>query len=258
MRGINRKVMKSLIITVAGMSSRFNKDTKEDVLKCLYYEGTPINSLISQQVHKVFNLVDEIIVVGGYKYEDLEKFIRNEMKDVNHKMKLVYNNHYSDYGSGYSLLKGVEFVSEEADEIIFIEGDLFFDKESVEKVITSKKDVISVNNEPILSNKAVALYFDAQNYPHYIYDTSHSCLEIHEPFTAIYNSGQMWKFMNPRRVREICQFLTPEQEQGTNLEIIQKYFGVYKISQLDIVRVGLWFNCNTVADYRDSLKSLDL
>lgn len=240
------------------MSSRFNKDTKDDVLKCLYYEGTPSNSLISQQVRKTFDLVDEIIVVGGYKYEDLEKFIRNEMKDVYSKIKLVYNNHYHDYGSGYSLLKGIEVVSEKADEITFIEGDLFFDTESVEKIITSKKDVISVNNEPILSNKAVALYFDANNYPHYIYDTSHYCLEIHEPFTAIYNSAQMWKFMNPRRIREICQFLTPEQEQGTNLEIIQKYFGAYKSSQLDIVRINLWFNCNTMADYRETVRIMEI
>lgn len=250
--------MKSLIITVAGMSSRFNRDTEKDVLKCLYYEDTPTNSLLSIQVHKCFDLVDEIVVVGGYKYEDLEAFIRQEMKDVNHKMKLVYNDHYHDYGSGYSLLKGIEVVSDKADEIIFIEGDLFFDTESVEKIINSKKDVISVNNEPILSNKAVALYFDAQNYPHYIYDTCHSCLEIHEPFTAIYNSGQMWKFMNPSTVREICQFLTPEQVQGTNLEIIQKYFGAYKNSQLDIIKVSIWYNCNTVADYRESIKALEL
>ena len=248
--------MKSLIITVAGMSSRFNKDTEKDVLKCLYYEDAPTNSLLSIQVHKCFDLVDEIVVVGGYKYEDLETFIRQEMKDVNHKMKLVYNDHYHDYGSGYSLLKGIEVVSDKADEIIFIEGDLFFDTESVKSIITSQKDVISVNNEPILSNKAVALYFDANNYPHYIYDTSHSCLEIKEPFTAIYNSGQMWKFINPSRVREICQFLTPEQEQGTNLEIIQKYFGAYKNTQLDIIKVSLWYNCNTVADYREAIKAL--
>ena len=250
--------MKSLIITVAGMSSRFNKDTKEDVLKCLYYEDKPENSLLSIQVHKTFDLVDEIIVVGGYKYKDLEQFVRQQMKDVSHKMKLVYNDHYHDYGSGYSLLKGIEAVAEKTDEITFIEGDLFFDTEGVEKIINSKKDVISVNNEPILSNKAVALYFDANNYPHYIYDTSHSCLEIHEPFTAIYNSGQMWKFMNPARVREICQYLTPEQEQGTNLEIIQKYFGIYQCSQLDIIRVNSWFNCNTVADYQAAIKALNV
>lgn len=248
--------MKSLIITVAGMSSRFNRDTQKDFLKCLYYEDTPANSLLSLLVHNTFDLVDEIVVVGGYKYDDLEQFICAEMKDVNHKMKLVYNDHYSDYGSGYSLLKGIELVSEKADEITFIEGDLFFDTDSVEKIFNSKKDVISVNNEPILSNKAVALYFDIHNYPHYIYDTSHSFLKILEPFTAIYNSGQMWKFMNPRRLREICQYLTPEQERGTNLEIIQKYFGAYKSSQLDIVRINLWFNCNTVADYREAIKAL--
>ena len=250
--------MKSLIITVAGMSSRFNKDTKEDVLKCLYYEDTPDQSLLSLQVYKCFDFVDEIIIVGGYKYEDLEKFIHQKMKDVYQKIKLVYNDHYHDYGSGYSLLKGIGTVSEKTDDITFIEGDLFFDTESVERIITSQKDVISVNNEPILSNKAVALYFDANNYPHYIYDTSHSCLEIHEPFTAIFNSGQMWKFINPARVREICRFLTTEQKQGTNLEIIQKYFGAYKSSQLDIIRINLWYNCNTVTDYREAIKALSL
>ena len=240
------------------MSSRFNKDTKEDVLKCLYYEDVPENSLLSIQVHQCFELVDEIIVVGGYKYEKLIDFIRKQMKDVNNKMKIVYNDHYSDYGSGYSLLKGIEHVSDITDEIIFIEGDLFFDSESIGWIINSGKDVISINNEPILSNKAVALYFDSNNYPHYIYDTNHSYLEIREPFTAIYNSGQMWKFMNPKRVKGICQLLTPEQEQGTNLEIIQKYFGAYKSSQLDIVRINLWYNCNTVADYQKAIKALNI
>lgn len=238
------------------MSSRFNKDTITDVLKCLYYEDSPAHSLLSVQVHKVYDYVDEIIVVGGYKYEDLEAFIRQELKDVNRKMKLVYNEHYHDYGSGYSLLKGIEHVSAKAEEITFIEGDLFFDTVSVLEIINSTKDVISVNNEPILSNKAVALYMDERSFPHYIYDTSHSCLVINEPFTAIYNSGQMWKFCNPARVREICQFLTPEQEQGTNLEIIQKYFGGYRISQLEIIRVNQWYNCNTVADYRQAIKTI--
>ena len=251
-------IMKSLIITVAGMSSRFNKDTEEDVLKCLYYEDKPENSLLSLQIHKTFDLVDEIIVVGGYKYDDLVAFIRDNMKDVHKKVRVVYNNHYNDYGSGYSLIKGIETVSNQTDEIIFIEGDLFFSSDDVETIINSPMDVISVNNEPILSNKAVALYFDAHYCPHYIYDTSHSCLEIHEPFTAIYNSAHMWKFRNPARVREICQFLTPEQEQGTNLEIIQKYFGAYRSSSLDIVSVRLWYNCNTVADYQEAIKALNV
>ena len=248
--------MKSLIITVAGMSSRFNRDTKEDVLKCLYYEDIPANSLLSLQIQRTYDRVDEIVVVGGYKYEDLVQFIGKEIQDPDHKIRLVYNDHFQDYGSCYSLLMGLDAVSEEADEIIFIEGDLLFDSESVVKIIDSRRDVISVNSEPILSNKAVALYFDAGNCPHYIYDTRHSCLEIHEPFTAIYNSGQMWKFMDPEKVRKVCLSLTPEQQRGTNLEIVQRYFGTLRSGQLDIVRMGLWYNCNTVSDYREAVKTV--
>lgn len=248
--------MKSLIITVAGMSSRFNRDLSEPVLKCLYYEDNPLCSLLSLQIGMSYKHVDEIIIVGGYKYDDLTGFIAKNIKDSEHKIKTIYNEHYSDYGSCYSLLKGIEVVSDKTDEIVFIEGDLFFDAKSIEEILHSSKDVISVNNEPILSNKAVALYFDANNHPHYIYDTNHSCLEIKEPFTAIYNSGQMWKFMNPGKVRDICKALSLAQEQGTNLEIIQKYFGTFTSSQLDIVRIILWYNCNTVADYHEAIKAL--
>lgn len=247
--------MKSLIITVAGLSSRFNRDTKTDVLKCLYFEDNPENSLLSQQINKCHDLVDEIIVVGGYQYDELIAFIIREL-NIKSKIRCIYNNHYYDYGSGYSLLKGIQAVSEQTDEIAFIEGDLFFSTDSVEAIIHSQKDVLSVNDEPIRSNKAVALYFDSESYPHYIYDTSHSCLEIHEPFTAIYNSGQMWKFHNPNRVREICRTLTPAEEEGTNLVIIQKYFSCLREDQLDIIKIKDWINCNTVADYREIYQML--
>ena len=33
--------MKYLIITVAGTATRFNRDTKEETLKCLYYTDEP-------------------------------------------------------------------------------------------------------------------------------------------------------------------------------------------------------------------------
>jgi choline kinase len=248
--------MKSLIITVAGIASRFNKDTDKDVLKCLYFEGTPDKSLLSIQIHSVYNLVDEIIVVGGYKFEDLKDFIKLHLNTFGSKIKLVYNDHFRDYGSGYSLLLGINAVSPDASEISFIEGDLLFNSDSATAIINSSKDVISINDEPILSNKAVALYLNAYGYPRYIYDTKHSFLEINEPFTAIYNSGQMWKFSNAKRVKNICTLLSEEQKQGTNLEIIQKYFGFVKSSELDIVRVRPWFNCNTVSDYREAISVL--
>jgi CTP:molybdopterin cytidylyltransferase MocA len=242
--------MNSLIITVAGLSSRFNRDIKEPVLKCLYFEGESKYSLLSQQIDKFFHLVDEIIVVGGYKYDELVSYVRTDLNNVNSKIKCVYNEHYRDLGSAYSLLKGIEGVDGRSDSIIFIEGDLFFDSESAERIVSSSKDVVSVCSDPILSDKAVALYIDVDGYPHYVYDTCHSFLEIPEPFKAIYNSGQMWKFRNSEKLLEICRHLTPDQKKGTNLEIIQRYFGNIHASELDIVCVKDWFNCNTIADYR--------
>lgn len=248
--------MKSLIITVAGLSSRFNRDLEQPVLKCLYYEENHRCSLLSMQINRTYDYVDEIVIVGGYKYDDLKIFVSKYIEDNEHKIKTVYNEHYHDYGSGYSLLKGIEALSKDTNEVTFIEGDLFFDAESVEAIINSKKDVITFNNEPILSNKAVALYFDAHYHPHYIYDTSHSCLEILEPFTAIYNSGQMWKFINPTKLRKECSELTQKQIEGTNLEIVQRYYGDIESENLEIVRVNKWYNCNTVNDYREAVKNI--
>ena len=122
--------MKSLIITVAGKSTRFNKDTKENVLKCLYYEGSAERSLIYQQVSKAYPYVDEIIIVGGYKYEDLESFVPVYLKDFNDKIRLAYNEHFEDYGSGFSLIRGIGNLSDNCEEVTFIEGDLFFDTDS--------------------------------------------------------------------------------------------------------------------------------
>ena len=243
---------RALIITVAGTSTRFNQSIGGEWLKCLYYEGNSTNSLLYQIVSRAKEY-DQIIIVGGYKYVDLVAYVES-LQDK--RIMLVYNEHFIDYGSGYSFYLGLKAVDADVDEITFVEGDLYYDTKSFEEMQDAEGSVLCVNHELILSNKAVVLYFDMNHRPHYIYDTSHKALQIGEPFEAIYNSGQMWKFMNPSRVREICQFLTPEQEQGTNLEIIQKYFGAYNNSQLDIISVNLWFNCNTVADYREAIKAL--
>ena len=40
--------MKYLIITVAGTATRFNRDTKEETLKCLYYTEEPQYALLAQ------------------------------------------------------------------------------------------------------------------------------------------------------------------------------------------------------------------
>lgn len=242
--------MKELIITVAGTATRFNRDTDKDVLKCLYYTESPEFCLLSQILKKSVD-IDRYIIVGGYLYEELCFFVESYLKDYLPKVELIYNPYYREYGSGYSLIKGIEALSEEVDEVLFIEGDLFFDKQSYDRVIYSSKNVFTINREFILSNKAVALYIDTHKKIHYIYDTSHQYLFIPKPFEAIYNSGQIWKFTSLERLRHVVSDLTEDQIRGTNLEIIQNYFGNLSFEEYEAIPMEVWYNCNTVADYQN-------
>ena len=224
--------MKYLIITVAGTATRFNRDTKEETLKCLYYTDEPQYALLAQLL-KNCGEYDKYILVGGYLYEKLGRFVKNEL---------------SDYGSGYSLYKGIEAIKE-AGDVTFVEGDLFFMATDFRQVYNSPKSVITINREPIYSNKAVALYINVDGKPRYLYDTNHQTLTVSEPFKAIFNSGQMWKFSSSERLLKTVDSLTKEQLQGTNLEIIQAYFSDMNSEEYDVVTFTDWFNCNTVADY---------
>lgn len=239
--------MKYLIITVAGTATRFNRDTKEDTLKCLYYTDEPQHALLPQLM-KNCGEYDKYIIVGGYLYENLQRFVADNLADYGDKVVLVYNEHYKDYGSGYSLYKGIEAITEPGD-VTFVEGDLFFKADVFKQVYDSPKSVITINREPIYSNKAVVLYINAEGMPRYLYDTNHQTLTVPEPFKAIFNSGQMWKFASSENLFKAAARLTDKQLQGTNLEIIQAYFGDMDAEEYDVVTFADWYNCNTIADY---------
>lgn len=243
--------MKVLIITVAGMATRFAASLEaEKTLKCLYYEDDIKDCLLYQMLSKSAN-IDKYIIVGGYMYEYLKKILREEFSEFSDKLILVRNEHYSEYGSGYSLYKGLEkALIYDFDEVIFAEGDLYVDTESYERVIKSKSDVFTINAEPILAQKSVVVYLDAANCVHYVYDTQHGILEIDEPFLGVFNSGQIWKFADAQRVREKFAQTRLTEWYGTNLVYVQEYFRGLVPQDFEIIAFKKWINCNTVDDYR--------
>lgn len=243
---------KALIITVAGTSTRFNQSVGGEWLKCLYFEGNDKNCLLYRILERAKDF-EQIIIVGGYKYEALAAYIES-LKDS--RIQLAFNEHFADYGSGYSLYLGLKAVDGDVEEITFVEGDLYYDTQSFEHVQKAEGSVLCVNHELILSNKAVVLYFDINHRPHYIYDTTHKALQIDEPFEAIYNSGQMWRFTDMELMRKVVVCLSDQEKQGTNLILIQKYLDNYN-GELVIVPVDTWYNCNTIIDYRNVLKQLN-
>lgn len=155
--------MKILIVTVAGMSSRFSESLGRPCLKCIYYKESIKESLLYKMLHQNGDF-DRYVIVGGFMFDALKVVIEKEFQDFGDKIILVENAHYSDYGSGYSLYLGLAAIQDmDYDEVMFAEGDLFVDTESFKKVCDTPNNVITCNQEAILANKAVAFYYD-KNY----------------------------------------------------------------------------------------------
>lgn len=241
--------MKVLIVTVAGTSSRFSNSVGKPCLKCIYSPEGIENSLLYKIIHQPVD-IDKYVIVGGYMYDVLEKTIESEFLQYKDKIILVKNENYIEYGSGYSLYKGIEAViNSDFDEIVFAEGDLFIDTGTFVNVCDSHKSIITCNNEDILADKAVAFYFDMNNKIRYIYDTGHSALKIDEPFLSIFNSGQIWKFSDAEHMRNVYKEMKERDWQGTNLVFIEKYFRGLDPDKYEILKFRHWINCNTIQDF---------
>lgn len=222
MRG--EAAMKVLLLTAAGLSSRFERSLGRPCLKCIYFERSFTQSLLYRMVGQGVEF-DRYVVVGGYRFDDLQKAIDQYFPDKRERIILVENHQYANYGSGYSLELGLrEAIKLEPDEIVFAEGDLFVDQESFQKVYCAPASVLTSNCEPIMAQNSVAFYYDEHGQIHYIYDTGHCALQIDGPFTAIFNSGQIWKFSDLERVRRICGGMADRDRLGANLVFIQRYF----------------------------------
>ena len=247
---VKEKRRKVLIVTVAGMSSRFSKSLGYPCLKCLYSEGGIEKTLLYRMLHQEGKF-DYYLVVGGFKFEELQAAVREYFREFGERLHLIDNKHYQDYGSGYSLylaLKEIEHM--DVDEVVFAEGDLYVDRESFKEIVDCPKDVVTCCREAIWADKAVAFYLDEHYGIHYLYDTAHHALEVHQPFLGIFNSGKIWKFTGKERVCRTMKSISENRWQGTNLVFIQEYFGLLGRGEYEVVTFRKWLNCNTCFDYR--------
>ncbi len=242
--------MKTAIITVAGISSRFNEGVPEDKkeLKAIFTEQTEKDTLLYHLLLKCA-YADKIIVVGGYKFESLKGYCGGLENSLQDKIELVYNEHYADLASGYSLYLGLKKAFEfDVEEVLFVEGDLDIDGASFDRVVKSEKSVLSFTYEPIYANKAVVLYKDDKGEYRYAFNSSHGLLSIESPFSCILNSGQTWKFTNMSELRRANDAFFAKTKDDTNLRIIQNYLdaGI----EVELIPLKRWTNCNTKEEFR--------
>ena len=150
--------MKAAIITIAGLSSRFNQGLSESShkLKAIYHEGSPKDTLLFHMLSRLEDM-DRIVLVAGYKADELNEYLDSELShEIRDKVSVVFNDHYYDWASGYSLYIGVkEALKYGPDTVLFAEGDLDVADDEFAKVIESPLSVITCNHEIIRSKKAV-------------------------------------------------------------------------------------------------------
>lgn len=239
---------RSAIITIAGSSTRFSNSVGKEIHKAIYSDENCSWTILAHQLNIIKNKCDEILIVTGYKHQEIAEYLKLNFSDINYK--LIYNEHYSDYGSGYSLILGIEAANEQANELLFLEGDLIFDNFAFNKIINSPKNVITANNLLINSKTAVIFYINTQNIIKYLYDVNHEFLEIKEPFIQLGNSGQVWKFTDINKLKKYSRNYGINEYKGTNLIPINDYFKSTNFDDVEFITFKDWFNCNTIKDFK--------
>lgn len=242
---------RAAIITLAGLASRFRQSLGKDVLKAIYKEGE-YKSILDILLEYCKEDINDIYIVGGYKYDDLTVYIKNNYKDSN--INLIYNNNFT-LGSNESLLCGIRTLNQSYDEVLFIEGDLIIDKESFNNIVKDRNNVITFNKEEINAKTSVIYYINKNNKIVYKYDTKHELLEVNEAFKTISNSGQIWKFTDINLLKEVCSIFSKEDMNNTNLATIDKYFNQIFFENISFVEIKQWFNCNTINDYKKGMQN---
>ena len=245
--------MRTAIITVAGVSSRFNHGFSDQVLKSIYYEEDEKKALLYHQCQQCQEM-DKIIIVGGYQYSHLLQYIEHVIPGrIRGNIVTVYNQNYGKYASGYSLFLGLQEAlskyREGVSEILFMEGDLAFDMDSLNDLLAIEHNVLASTWELIDARKSVVVYEDVHGRYKYAFNEVHGMLHIHEPFYRIWNSAQVWKLTDMKCLEDACDFFLRKAIDGTSLKIIQNYFDRIEKEKISVIPFRFWVNCNTRQDW---------
>ena len=242
---------RTLVIAAAGTSTRFSRSLGREVYKILYHEGPVTDCLLGWQLALARGAgFDRVLIVGGHAYPDLCAFVQRHAGG-GPPVATVFNEHYRDRGTCWSFVCGVAALPPDgADEIVFMEGDLMVDAASLAAVAAAERDVVTAARDPIRADKSVAFYRTPDGRLRYIYDPAHRELRVDGPFTLLGNSGQVWKFRDPDRLRRTVAAPGPASHDDTNLAPIMAYFNAGPPDGIDFITFQDWFNCNTVEDYR--------
>ncbi len=124
--------MKKAVILAAGWGTRLKPLTFTRPKPALRILG---KTLIEHSIEQLHGLVDEVIIVIGYKGD----IIKNKIGDDFQGMKVKYVEQEEQLGTGHAALKALPFLD---DEFIILNGDDIYYKEDIRKVMQKNPAIL--------------------------------------------------------------------------------------------------------------------
>lgn len=191
------------IMLAAGMGKRLKKYTKDNT-KCMLEIQN--KTLIERTIEALLEAgVNKLILVIGYKGENLKNFLINECKNPKIKemnIKFIENPIFDKTNNIYSLYLAKDEIKN--DDTILLESDLIYDYELIKKLVNSKDaNIVSVAKYEEWMDGTVIKIDENKNVVEFIEKKNFSFEEIDKYYKTI----NIYKFSKEFLNKEFLPFL---------------------------------------------------
>ena len=119
------------LLLAAGQGKRLAQYTKDNTKCMVEVNGKKLIDRAIENLKK--NDINKLIVVVGYKKENLEKYLQENFRDI--EIVIIENENYANSKNIYSMYLAKDEVIK--DDTILLESDLIYDSELIEKLLNN-------------------------------------------------------------------------------------------------------------------------
>lgn len=126
------------LMLAAGMGKRLAEYTNNNT-KCMLKIGE--TTLLERAINTLKKVgINKLIIVVGYKGENVKKFVKENIKDF--EVVFIDNPDYENSNNIYSLYLAKKYL--EMDDTILLESDLIYEEKLIQELVNNKNNNVAV------------------------------------------------------------------------------------------------------------------